>query len=408
TPPNVAWTFLTPGGTIPPAGDVSTFGYDPGSNRLVVLDIVPGDGTNGTWLLSDANAIGGTDAWTNIIPGSTPGIPPRGFLVGSGYNPNSKILIDALNAVQNSNQVPQVWLLKNADGSTPFLSFPLHGVTPSTASISTVMDHHVAKNSQGNPQYYAADNLVDAYTGEEGTFNCTPAAAPCVALNAQGNPRSPAGYKNTLDQPFAINGYYTGGGGCYDENHKPVNCKSWLFYEGHPGFDYPTSLGTSVFAPAPGVAFIPDCDPITRKTDCTGAATSSAVDGFNILTLDHGNGYSTWYLHMGDLEKVKNESATIPQAPFQVAVAHAGEFQSNLRVVYAARPNKKLKKVRSNPTSGQYTVDATGVYTFSLADSGLGVLISYYYAVDFRVITCPGQASITLHRGDGQRVPVTP
>jgi RHS repeat-associated protein len=115
--PSVIWTGLSPGGTTPPPGDVSTFGYDSGSNSLIVLDIVPGDGTNGTWLLSDANATGGVPAWSNIIPGSTAGVPPSSFLVGSGYNPSSKLLIDALNVVQNGNQVPQVWILKDADAS---------------------------------------------------------------------------------------------------------------------------------------------------------------------------------------------------------------------------------------------------------------------------------------------------
>ena len=76
-------------------------------------------------------------------------------------------------------------------------------------------------------------------------------------------------------------------------------------------------------------------------------------------------------------------------------------------VVYSATL-KKLARVGSNPSAGHYSVDTTnGVYTFASADSGLGVLISYLYAVDYRVVTCPGQSAIVLHRGDGQRIPVT-
>ena len=77
-PPTVMWTALSPSGTPAPAGDVSTFGYDQGSEKLVALDIIPGDGANGTWLLSDANGIPEgrpTDAWTNIIAGTTQGVP---------------------------------------------------------------------------------------------------------------------------------------------------------------------------------------------------------------------------------------------------------------------------------------------------------------------------------------------
>jgi murein DD-endopeptidase MepM/ murein hydrolase activator NlpD len=288
-----------------------------------------------------------------------------------------------------------------------FLTFPLHGETASSAIISTVMDHHIAKDPDGNPLFYASDNFVDAYTGEEGALNCSPATSPCAALDSDGNQQSPAGYKNMLDKLFMINNHYTGGSPCYDDNGKQISCQSWLFYEGHPGFDFPAALGTAVYAPARGVAFIPDCDPVTRRADCTGTPSGGAVDGFNILTIDHGNGYSTWYLHMGDLEKTNNELATIPSKPFQITVAHSA-FQADLGVVYAQKPKRKLKKVFSKPTSGQYSVNANGVYTFSSADSGLGVLISYYYAIDLRVISCPGQPSVALKRGDHQRISVTP
>ena len=102
---------------------------------------------------------------------------------------------------------------------------------------------------------------------------------------------------------FMVNGHYTGGSGCGKEP-----CQHWLFYEGHPGFDYPELLGTSIFAPADGIAFIPDSDPITSKRD-----PISAVDKFNILAVDHGNGFATWYLHLG--EDQTGEDFRIIQCP---------------------------------------------------------------------------------------------
>lgn len=155
--PSVAWTALTPGGTTPPAGDASTFGYDPESNRLVVLDIVPGDGTNGTWLLSDANAVGGTDSWTNIIPGSTPGVPPSSFLVGSGYNPHRKTLVDALNVVQTSTQTPQVWILRDADAFGALMSLPVlfvHGFCGEVQDFTTTEGAVQGFLQAEYPQFY--------------------------------------------------------------------------------------------------------------------------------------------------------------------------------------------------------------------------------------------------------------
>jgi 6-phosphogluconolactonase (cycloisomerase 2 family) len=299
---------------------------------------------------------------------------------------------------------------KSCQSSSAFLNFPLAGKTPNTAEISTVMDHHIAMSTGKKPipLYYSADNAVYAFTGDEGTANCSANQASCFDYNKNKTKFTPYGYKNAAGTSFAADiPNYTGGSGCYDSSGNSVSCDLYLFYEGHPGFDYPASLGTDIYAPANGIAFIPDCDPVQRKNDCT-KAPEVAVDGFNILTVDHGNGYSTWYLHMGDLEEALKEPWKVPGAPYQVTVSRASQYQGNVSVTYAST-KKLLKEVVANPGSGQYSVDVTsGIYTFSSSDSGVGVLISYFYATDFRVVTCPGEPPITLHKGDGQRIPVTP
>jgi hypothetical protein len=89
-------------------------------------------------------------------------------------------------------------------------------------------------------------------------------------------------------------------------------------------------------------------------------------------------------------------------------VSRASQFQDSVSVKYASS-KKLLTQVAANPGTGQYAVDTTsGIYTFSSSDSGVGVLISYFYAIDFRIVTCPGQSPIALRKGDGQRIPVTP
>ncbi|MBU1754587.1 peptidoglycan DD-metalloendopeptidase family protein, partial [bacterium] len=62
--------------------------------------------------------------------------------------------------------------------------------------------------------------------------------------------------------------------------------KQYLFYDGHPGFDYRASSGTLIYAPADGTVSIPSTDSVN------GSPTT-----WNTIKIDHLNGYSTWYLH---------------------------------------------------------------------------------------------------------------
>ncbi len=74
--------------------------------------------------------------------------------------------------------------------------------------------------------------------------------------------------------------------------------------------------------------------------------------------------------------QVTGEAWTVPTTPFQVtALAQYGPWWSDQGVTYAAT-GVALVPVASGPTVGQYSV-STGLYTFSAADAGKGVLISY-------------------------------
>lgn len=169
-----------------------------------------------------------------------------------------------------------------------FLNFPLHvnnqadglPLNPDTVQINSVFDHHV-RTVNNVPLFYIndQDHVVTAYTGEVGSRDAcksNPNLKSCTDDAGEGV----VGYKNSTGTNFSINNNYSGG--------------VYLYYDGHPGFDYQAERGTPVFAAAEGIAFIPDSDPITSSKNPT-----KAVDTFNILVIDHGNGYSTWYLHLG-------------------------------------------------------------------------------------------------------------
>ena len=182
---------------------------------------------------------------------------------------------------------------------SPFLEFPLRALEPYSAEISSVFDHEVNIDADGAPLFYrnqAEVNglIVDGPNGKVTAFTNEVGLKKCRLMHCKEGPASAPGYKNETGDPFRINGYYTGGGGC-TEKGKPIDCKLWLFYDGHPGYDYPGILGTTeIFAPADGLLFIPSQDPITSRSDPQGA-----VKRFYIMAIDHGNGFSTWYLHVG-------------------------------------------------------------------------------------------------------------
>jgi RHS repeat-associated protein len=112
-----AWTNLFPSGALPTSGDAQQYGYDPVSNSLIVHGISPGGGTNATWLLTDANAIGNTLSWSNIVPRNAPGSPPEGIaFTGSAYNPQSnKFILTLLHIDLLGNPVPDIWVLTLPD-----------------------------------------------------------------------------------------------------------------------------------------------------------------------------------------------------------------------------------------------------------------------------------------------------
>jgi hypothetical protein len=85
------------------------------------------------------------------------------------------------------------------------------------------------------------------------------------------------------------------------------------------------------------------------------------------------------------------EAGTVPATtPFALTVLNAASYNDDLGVAYAAT-GERFNRVATPSSPGQYSVNfATGIYTFSAADEGAAVLISYTY-----IITASG-SQITL------------
>jgi hypothetical protein len=112
------WTLLTPFGPPPDArGEIDFAGaYDPANNRLIV---VGGEGAlldfNDVWVLSNANGLGGAPAWTQLSPAGGPPSARHAHAVTYDTATNSLTLIGGVDHPQ-THFFSDVWRLTNANG----------------------------------------------------------------------------------------------------------------------------------------------------------------------------------------------------------------------------------------------------------------------------------------------------
>jgi hypothetical protein len=109
------WQTLSPGGTSPPLRDDHSAVYDPGSNRLMVFggDNCCGGRFADTWLLSYANGLGGAPVWSQLVPSG--GTPPPRAAHRAGYDElNNRMIVYGGNA--SGAELGDTWVLLNANG----------------------------------------------------------------------------------------------------------------------------------------------------------------------------------------------------------------------------------------------------------------------------------------------------
>jgi len=119
------WTTLTPTGTPPADRESSALAYDAANNRLIVFGgatvaccAVVTNVYNDVWVLTNANGLGGTPAWTQLSPAGA-GPSPR-YWTTAEYDAatNRLILFGGLNGQggPGSDFFNEVWVLANANG----------------------------------------------------------------------------------------------------------------------------------------------------------------------------------------------------------------------------------------------------------------------------------------------------
>ncbi len=116
---NPRWIDLAPPEPLPsPRSLNQDLGYDPITNRLIVFGGLSG-GTaefNDTWVLTNANGLGGTPVWQRLSP--TGAVPSDRNSLPVSYDPNSNrlILFGGLNHFTDRGTYDDSWVLTHANG----------------------------------------------------------------------------------------------------------------------------------------------------------------------------------------------------------------------------------------------------------------------------------------------------
>lgn len=156
-----SWTQLTPTGTLPQARGYPAIGYDPAQNALVMfggnLSISNCSQTsNDTWVLSNANGVGGAPVWKQVTPAGGP--PSKRNLHTGVYDPvNHRLMVfggqDACNPDNN-----ETWVLSN-----PFTS-PAWTQLATTGTLPAPRASHIAVYDQADNRMIVSNGDVDNQT----------------------------------------------------------------------------------------------------------------------------------------------------------------------------------------------------------------------------------------------------
>src|SRR6266849_2466254 len=154
-----AWTKLLPSGGPPSGGYGSSAVYDSTNNIMTVFagaNHTVTASTNGVWTLSHANGVGGTGQWTNIVANGAPGSPAKRESPTAVYDvANNRMIIFGGSPFPDLGAFNDVWVLANANGlGTPaWTKLRPTGVLPGTRFFHTAV-------------YDAINNLMMVFAGD--------------------------------------------------------------------------------------------------------------------------------------------------------------------------------------------------------------------------------------------------
>jgi Peptidase family M23 len=206
-----------------------------------------------------------------------------------------------INGVLIESSTPMTIYLDDIGMEAGFLQFPLAGKTPYTMRTVAIQDHDLTVG------------IVRAFDGEIGSGSSLCYDQSCQQIGF---------LRSDSSGPFVLP-HLT-----YDEETPVPGHKDYIWYDNHTGYDYAESgMDTGsypVYAAASGYlcvgnntttgngsrlwrnpsnCTVADAATTTRINSYTVAPgnTTTQWDYFHAIYIVHGNSYSSWYLHIGDI-----------------------------------------------------------------------------------------------------------
>lgn len=183
------------------------------------------------------------------------------------------------------------------------LAFPLLNINAYNAKITSVFDHSMTKS-------YCSDNKVVAYNGETGSVigSYVVSASDC---NGDSIKERLYGYKKPDGSRFILNGNYA-----YTDT---------LYYDGHPGFDYPVPIGTDVLAAADGVVTYVD--------------PQGKTIGGKYVIIDYLDGYQTLYYHLNEIFVNTEDKKNVNKNQVIAESGNSGSASTGAHLHFEVRKN---------------------------------------------------------------------
>ncbi len=151
------WRQVTTSGTPPSARAFHSAAYDWNTNTMTVFGGRDGSADrNDVWVLSNANAIGGTPAWTQLTPYGA--LPPARETQSAVFDPKLDRLM-IFGGSSNGTLVNDAWVLYNANGmgsQSTWVPLTFNGSAPQARGAATA----VYDDNSGNLTLFGGDSAT--------------------------------------------------------------------------------------------------------------------------------------------------------------------------------------------------------------------------------------------------------
>jgi len=248
------WTELSPSGTPPAARGAMTGVYDPASNRMIIFGgrDASGNNRNDVWALVDATGAGSTPSrWVRLIEDGAAGSPPARSGHSAVYDSvNNRMIIFGGCSANCAPVLNDVWVLSNANGVTGTPAWTQQQLTGGPAARTNAVAGFDAANNElvifGGQD--GSDNPCSTFSDRWFLQPANGLGGPGAWLEAPSNPAIPAG-QNGVAAAYASGGMIVfGGEGTVNGMCTVTNTVSELF--GPPIFNVGTFFPQGVLPPA--------------------------------------------------------------------------------------------------------------------------------------------------------------